>query len=335
MLRREGDGVTWWIRREQLEGRTGEPHRSLVLTLATRGGADEQARLGSLLLELLEDGFQEAGASAVFRGAAVTRHDFSREPFGERGLMEGLLGVLATGEVFQSNWLWTVTGTGVAEEAKPGPIGLDLYGGQFGSDIWQWQIDVGTESGSDAFLDHLAVLWADSLRVVGERTDLLWGGIYHDVYAMSEPPYERYHGILQGLQTADRHPRGYYWCNHLSAGQLDRLGGIDAVATRAAGAGLAAEPVLRAGAPAGLLVTVREPVTALSDEALAAVRDLVAPALHPEPYHWYGGPPLRVLKEPGTAFRPIPADIIEPWFEDDPPIEPDGGIARRLVPDED
>lgn len=187
MLRREGDGVTWWIRREQLEGRTGEPHRSLVLTLATRGGADEQARLGSLLLELLEDGFQEAGASAVFRGAAVTRHDFSREPFGERGLMEGLLGVLATGEVFQSNWLWTVTGTGVAEEAKPGPIGLDLYGGQFGSDIWQWQIDVGTESGSDAFLDHLAVLWADSLRVVGERTDLLWGGIYHDVYAMSEP----------------------------------------------------------------------------------------------------------------------------------------------------
>ncbi len=256
MLRREGDGVTWWIRREQLEGRTGEPHRSLVLTLATRGGADEQARLGSLLLELLEDGFQEAGASAVFRGAAVTRHDFSREPFGERHLLDGLLDVLATGEVFQSNWLWAVTGTGVAEEAKPGHVGLDLRGGRFGSDIWQWQIYTGTETGSDAFRDHLAVLWTDSLRVVGEHADLLWGGVYHDVYAMIEPPYERYHGILQGLQTADRHPRGYYWCNHLSAGQLDRLGGIGRGARvrpgpRGPGPAPAAVPLVRRTAAAG------------------------------------------------------------------------------------
>jgi hypothetical protein len=36
--------------------------------------------------------------------------------------------------------------------------------------------------------------------------------------------------------------------------------------------------------------------------------------------------------EPGTAFRPVPPDIIEPWFEDDGPL-PAQGTAYRLVPD--
>ena len=57
------------------------------------------------------------------------------------------------------------------------------------------------------------------------------------------------------------------------------------------------------------------------------------PVLDVRPYTgFYAGPPLGVIKEPGTAYRRVPAEIKIPWFEDMGPLPEDPGM-RQMVPD--
>jgi hypothetical protein len=139
-----------------------------------------------------------------------------------------------------------------------------------------------------------------------------------DFWNQTEPPFERYfslhngavaNGSDKGELLADSHPRGYYWSNVLSAKHIAGLGGLDALSARCADLDLSIES-LSADA-GGELVLVRSPVpvSQFTDERLAAVRDLMEPVLRHRPYRWYAGPPLRVLKEPGTAFREISVDM--------------------------
>ena len=51
------------------------------------------------------------------------------------------------------------------------------------------------------------------------------------------------------------------------------------------------------GAPATLVVRDPRPVTAFDDAALARMKELLAPALHPQPYELYEGYPLRIVKD--------------------------------------
>jgi hypothetical protein len=47
------------------------------------------------------------------------------------------------------------------------------------------------------------------------------------------------------------------------------------------------------------------PVTAFDDDRLAAMRQVLRPVLPPKPYTCYQGYPLRIVPDPGTAFRRV------------------------------
>jgi len=126
-----------------------------------------------------------------------------------------------------------------------------------------------------------------------------------DRVAVGTSPWEQWYGmrVNEMAPAAHDHLRGYYWWNLLSAGQVAKLGGPDALRRAAAGSGFAVdEPP---GAPATLVVRDPRPVTAFDDAALARMKELLAPALYPQPYELYEGYPLRIVKDPGTAFRRV------------------------------
>ena len=48
------------------------------------------------------------------------------------------------------------------------------------------------------------------------------------------------------------------------------------------------------------------PITAFADDRLAAMKEALTPVLIPRRYLMYSGYPLRILPDPGTAFRRVP-----------------------------
>jgi hypothetical protein len=144
-------------------------------------------------------------------------------------------------------------------------------------------------------------------------------------------PYEHYFGIEPVLADVGRVARGYYWANLLTEGHLATLGGAAEVSRRCDELGLMCQRV--EGRDDAVMVRSRRPVNEFDDDQLRAMRDLLAPVLVIKPYRrWYAGPPLRVIKDSGTAFRHVPAEIAYPWF-DDWPMHADPG-QRQLVPDD-
>jgi hypothetical protein len=128
-------------------------------------------------------------------------------------------------------------------------------------------------------------------------------------------PWELWYGMRVNEMGPIGHEylRGYYWWNLLTAGQLARLGGADAARRAAAdaGFGVSVPATLPTAAPA-LVVRDPRPATAFDDTALARMKDLLAPALYPQPYGVYEGYPLRIVKDPGTAFRRVPTTELRP-----------------------
>ncbi|MBC3841491.1 hypothetical protein GXW82_17965 [Streptacidiphilus sp. 4-A2] len=103
------------------------------------------------------------------------------------------------------------------------------------------------------------------------------------------------------------HVRGYFWANLLTEGQLARLGGRAALRERAAEHGL-----LVAESGAAVVLRGPGPVTAFDDRQLAAAKAVLGPVLIDKPYLIYEGYPLRIVPDPGTAFRRTPADRPRP-----------------------
>ena len=95
--------------------------------------------------------------------------------------------------------------------------------------------------------------------------------------------------------------RGYYWWNLLTAGHVARLGGLDSLRARAAERGLAVDPL-----ESGAVLRFPGPITAFADDRLAAMKEVLTPVLIPRRYVNYAGYPLRILPDPGTAFRRVP-----------------------------
>ena len=333
MLRREADGVAWKAARRRLRGQP-EPAPSLVLTFVTRSSHAAAARLARWLEGALAGSFAEVGAVSRMNAVDVhlTEHP-STYYWDEPDRFERGLSDLRTPDADTMTWSWSIT-----QEPKRTPNadpGVSVYTRLTVEDeqLWEWQVVAGLDVAAPPSTDDLAQCWRGTLRGAAERFEVVWGAVYYDAWDIAGPPYERYFLIQDGVRSAAEHPRGYYWCNLLNPRHLELLDGLDAVSAACAQAGLHTEVVRRAGTLAGLLVTDREPATRTSDATLAAVQSILAPTLIVQPYWWYAGPQLRVFKEPGTAYRPIPADIVTPWFDDDQPLGPGSGSARRLVPD--
>ena len=138
-----------------------------------------------------------------------------------------------------------------------------------------------------------------------------------DHWSLEAPPYDHYYTDRdRGESGAGRHPRGYYWANVLNPDHVGLLGGVRELGQRAHAAGIAVRELGGDGSPYYLL---RDPgpISAFADDRLTAMRDLLEASLLEPEYTWYAGPPLRVLKQHGTAFAPIPAGVRQPVFDDD------------------
>jgi hypothetical protein len=101
--------------------------------------------------------------------------------------------------------------------------------------------------------------------------------------------------------------RGYCWANLLTGPHVDRLGGLEALRAKASEAGFVVRVLDQVGsAPPAVVVRAPGPVTSFDDTQLAAMKQLLGPVLLPRRYSLYQGYPLRIVPDPGTAFRRVP-----------------------------
>jgi len=106
--------------------------------------------------------------------------------------------------------------------------------------------------------------------------------------------------------------RGYYWTNLMSDGHLARLGGRSDFVRATAEARLDYVPL----GENAVLVRSPSPVGAFDDGQLARMKVLLQPVLRPGRYDYYVGPPLRIVRDPGTAFMTDSDPTRLPDFDD-------------------
>jgi len=132
------------------------------------------------------------------------------------------------------------------------------------------------------------------------------GGITYDRSGAARSAWDMWYGVdyrTTAPLTKDR-VRGYFWANILTSGQLARL---PSLLSQAESAGL-----LVSGVDDAVLLRAPGGITSLSGDELAAVKKVLGPALLPTPFHGYDGYPLRIVPDPGTAFRHVGADEPRP-----------------------
>jgi hypothetical protein len=164
--------------------------------------------------------------------------------------------------------------------------------------------------------DDAAERVAGLLLAWQQPLDLCTGGVTYDRTGPHLSPWDAWYTMDHRISASltRQRVRGYYWWNLLTAGHLARLGGPEAFGARAAARGLA---VLPAG-PASVL-RFPGPITAFADDRLSAVKEVLRPVLIPRRYIAYSGYPLRMIADPGTAFRQVPPG--DPY----PRLTPGGG----------
>jgi hypothetical protein len=187
-----------------------------------------------------------------------------------------------------------------------------------------------------AELDAAGEIWTGLLRLVGSWPETLWAAVLYDKWeggTEERRPHERYYGIENGATLCEDRALGYYWANLLTERHLEGLGGAAALRARCDELGLVLEEC--PGRPGAAVLRAGQPVGSMDDECLAALREALAPVLAANEYRgFYSGPPLRVIKDPGTAFRRVPPEIEWPAFEEDASLSPDLARFFTLVPDE-
>ncbi|GAA2564257.1 hypothetical protein GCM10010435_40670 [Winogradskya consettensis] len=130
---------------------------------------------------------------------------------------------------------------------------------------------------------------------------LTTAGITYDRSGLDRTAWERWYSAPDTLMlpAATEHVRGYFWANLLTPGHLAAYGGE--FPHRAESAGMTVVP-----AGDGVLVRDPGPITAFTDDRLAAMKKLLTPVLLDRAYLSYQGYPLRIVRDPGTAFRQVP-----------------------------
>ena len=340
MLRREGDGVRWWIEHTALTGADPDALAlpRLALRFVSQGPPDAAVRRARELADAVEalDVFPAVGAvretvNGYFGG---NDHDAGRweparfdriavrvaEPDG-RGMD---LSWKATTEDPDrpASWFWSF-GLGLALHSE------NRYAA---APCWEWSVYESPGLFRGEALNAASRAWGTLLELIGTWPEVSWGAVLYDCNAYSEKtPFEKYYFAPVEVHATEHLVRGYYWANLLTEGHVAQFaGGLPAIRTACANAGVECEPV--PGREAVVVKSAR-PVGEFDDEQLATMREVLTPVLPEAVYRYYAGPPLRVIKEPGTAFKRIPPEIEIPWFDDDPPLKPGSGTARQLVPD--
>jgi hypothetical protein len=161
-----------------------------------------------------------------------------------------------------------------------------------------WPVEA-TDAIAQRLLD-LVVSWTVSL-------DLRTACVTYDRVTPGYTPWEQWYGVNVDVMAplTREYVRGYFWANLLTAGHLDRLGGSAELRRRAQMQGFTLHEIEAAG-PAVVLRSP-DPVTGFDDDQLARMKELLGPVLVPKSYDLYEGWPLRIVKDPGTAFRRVPA----------------------------
>lgn len=352
MLRREADGIGYHVRRQALLRRK-QPAPTLALSLTLHAKPKTVSKLIWDLAALLESRTLELGVRLPRQKLTVWvwgREEFVADWTGQSQTEAAERAADDRAAMLLLEW----ADASVPGEAVQLSAILAMHQDRNREGLWGVSLMPlsNLRQAAVPLLDQLAELLVDGLAVAGSSPDLVYGAVVFDFIGgetLHRLPYELVFGITEGYQEADEYARGYYWANLLTARHLDKLGGLAAFTARCAERSVVATVIDResatsathgaaadddgaGAADAAVLVRDPAPLTAFSDERLAAMRDLLDPALQHPAYRWYAGWPLRVFMEPGTAFRPVPPDIVEPWFEDDGPL-PSAGTAYRLVPD--
>jgi hypothetical protein len=160
--------------------------------------------------------------------------------------------------------------------------------------------------------DAVAERLLDLLRSWTETLDVLTGCVTYDRIQPGATPWELWYGAnLDDIAPGNReHVRGYYWANLLTARHVERSGGMDRLSSTAAEYGFVVQPV--PGARAAVLVRDPGPVTGFDDDRLARMKQVLQPVLPDRRYTLYEGWPLRIVRDPGTAFRRVPPGQARP-----------------------
>jgi hypothetical protein len=166
-------------------------------------------------------------------------------------------------------------------------------------------MDLWPAEATDRAADEVLALlrrWARPLRL---RT----AGVTYDRGGPSESPWEKWYAISHSksaILTTER-LRGYFWANLLTTGHTARLGGVETLRRNAAARGLLVEPANAEGdEDEAVVVRAPGPITGFDDDLLAATKHVLGPALIHQQYALYEGYPLRIIPDPGTAFRKVP-----------------------------
>jgi hypothetical protein len=139
--------------------------------------------------------------------------------------------------------------------------------------------------------------------------DLRTACVTRDRAGAHQSPYDLWYGLdhMDTSPLTRERVRGYYWANLLTAGHLHRLGGLESLRNKATATGCRLRVLAAAGsAPPAVLLLAPGPITAFNDGQLAAMKELLAPVLIRRRYTIYQGYPLRIVPDPGTAFRRVP-----------------------------
>lgn len=160
-------------------------------------------------------------------------------------------------------------------------------------DLWPPEA---TDTVAETLLD-LVVSWTEPLS-------LLTAAVTYDQSDPQRSPWDHWYGTdhRTTAPVAHDHVRGYFWANLLTSGHLARLGGLDALTDRADREGLSVRRVNEHAA----VLRAPGPVGAFDDRGLAAAKTVLGPLLIDHPYICYQGYPLRIVPDPGTAFRRVP-----------------------------
>ncbi|NUP53565.1 MAG: hypothetical protein HOW97_40525 [Catenulispora sp.] len=322
LLRREVDGVAWHVARAAMFGVT-EPARRLQVFWTLDGSAEQAADAFWLSILTFENGMQKAGRPLAERDIHARTMKERRDGISGRDELAQILRTFRDGlgdELLHVHVRWDrVSADLMLRDPDPG--------------VWVAQWFMGRNQDT-SLIDAVGTAGTEVLARLAAEGVADWGCVTHDHGGgINRTPYEHYFSIreAEGARLASRHPRGYYWSNLLTGRHLEGLGGPAEALAACHDAGLVSELIESASGSPAMIVRARESLSVFTDESLAAIRGLLDPILLHRPYYWYADWPLRVIKEPGTAFRAIDPTILarQPVFDDDEP-EPD-----EPEPDED
>jgi hypothetical protein len=244
----------------------------------------------------------------VLAGMAAALADTTALPV---TLRQSAWSVMGSGEQFDGSAAGRAAFAEALRSAKP-----DVFSLHFGTaeDEQRWHLEgwrdpFRADAALSLSLSPVGELWApDETDAAAERVAALlaaWqaplrlntGGVTYDRTGPHLSPWDAWYTVDHRTTASltGQRVRGYYWWNLLTAGHLARLGEL-------------AEPGLEL-IPLGEQVAALRfagPITAFDDDRLAAMKRALTPVLIPSRYIMYSGYPLRIIPDPGTAFRRVP-----------------------------